>query len=136
MSELQNTTPETTQLLQQMAEAAQTQQRCARRQSLMMTVAALACVGILVLVGILFSQLQPVVQDLSAAAEDLTVVSQQLAAVDIQSTMEGLNDTMASAQQSLNQGAAKLEQLDIDTLNAAIRDLSEVISPLARLFGR
>ena len=131
-----NQTTEMKILMEKLEESARVQQHCAKRQTLLMTIAAAACVGILLLVGILFSQMQPVVQSLSTAAQDLTALSQQLAQVDIQSTVNGLNETMASAQQSLTRGAAKLEQLDIETLNAAIRDLSEVVSPLARLFGR
>ncbi len=136
MNELQNQNTELSSLLEKMEESAQVQKACAKRQSLMMTVAALACVGILLVVGILFMQIQPVVEQLSLAAENLTTVSEELAAVDFEATVAGLNDTMTSAQESLTQGAAKLEQLDIDTLNAAIRDLSEVVAPLARLFGR
>ena len=131
-----NETTEMTALLEKLEQTAQTQQRCAKRQAIMMTVAAIACVAILVLVLLLYVRVSPVIGQLNTAAEDLTLVSQQLAAVDIQSTVEGLNDTMASAQQSLTQGAAQLEQLDIETLNTAIRDLSEVVAPLARLFGR
>ena len=131
-----NETTEMTALLEKLEQTAQTQQRCAKRQAIMMTIAAIACVAILVLVLLLYVRVSPVIGQLNTAAEDLTLVSSQLAAVDIQSTVEGLNDTMASAQQSLTQGTAKLEQLDIETLNTAIRDLSEVVAPLARLFGR
>jgi len=125
MNELNTQTPEMTALLEKLEQSARVQQKCARRQSLMMTVAALACVGILVLVALLFTQLQPVVQDMSQAANNLTAISDQLAALDLEATVNGLN-----------QSAAKLEQLDIDTLNTAIKNLSDVIAPLARLFGR
>lgn len=123
MNELNTQTPEMTALMEKLEQSAQVQQKCARRQSLMMTVAALACVGILVLVALLFTQLQPVVQDMSQAANNLTAISDQLAALDLEATVNGLN-----------QSAAKLEQLDIDTLNTAIKNLSDVIAPLARWF--
>ena len=123
MNELNTQTPEMTALMEKLEQSAQVQQKCARRQSLMMTVAALACVGILVLAVLLFTQLQPVVQDMSQAANNLTAISDQLAALDLEATVNGLN-----------QSAAKLEQLDIDTLNTAIKNLSDVIAPLARWF--
>ena len=123
MNELNTQTPEMTALMEKLEQSAQVQQKCARRQSLMMTIAALACVGILVLVALLFTQLQPVVQDMSQAANNLTAISDQLAALDLEATVNGLN-----------QSAAKLEQLDIDTLNTAIKNLSDVIAPLARWF--
>ena len=130
-----NHTAEPTVLLEKLEQSAQIQQHCAKRQSTMMTVAAIACVGIFLLAAVLFVQMQPVISQLNTAAEDLTEVTRQLAAVDIESTVDGLNKTMASAQQSLNEGAQKLEQLDIETLNAAIEDLYEVVAPLSRLFG-
>ena len=61
MNELNTQTPEITALLEKLEQTAAIQQKCARRQSLMMTVAALACVGILVLAGLLFFRLQPVI---------------------------------------------------------------------------
>ena len=125
MNEQNPQTSEMTALLEKLEHSAAVQQKCARRQSLMMTVAALACVGILVLAGLFFFRLQPILQDLGSASQALTAVTDQLAALDLQSTIDGLN-----------QSAAKLEQLDIDTLNTAIADLAEVIAPLARLFSR
>ena len=125
MNEQNTQTPEMTALLEKLEQSAAVQQKCARRQSLMTTVAALACVGILVLAGLLFFQLQPMMQNLGDASEALGILTDQLSAIDLE-----------SAADSLNQGAAKLQQLDIDTLNTAIANLSEVISPLARLFGR
>lgn len=125
MNELNTQTPEMTALLEKLEQSARVQQKYARRQSLMMTVAALACVGILVLIGLLFMQLQPMMQDLSLASQNLNAVSEQLAAVDFEAAVD-----------SLKQGADKLEQLDVETMNAAIQNLSEVIAPLARLFGR
>ena len=125
MNEMNTQTPEMASLLEKLEQTAALQQKCARRQGLMITVAALACVGILVLVAVLFTQLQPVVQDMSQAAGNLTSISDQLAAIDLENAVD-----------NLTQGAAKLEQLDIDTLNTAIANLAELIAPLARLFGR
>ncbi|MBP0962959.1 MAG: hypothetical protein J6Q99_01535 [Oscillospiraceae bacterium] len=125
MNELNTQTPEMTALMEKLEQSAQVQQKCARRQSLMMTVSALACVGILVLAGLLFFRLQPVMHNLEAASQTLGSLADQLSTVDL-----------GSAADSLTQAAAKLELLDIDTLNTAIGDLAEVISPLARLFGR
>lgn len=131
-----NETTEMTTLLQKLEENAAVQKSCAKRQSLLMTIAALACVGILILIAVLFFQLQPVVEEMSLAAQNLSAVSEELAALDLASTINGLDETITTAQQSLSEGAAKLEQLDIDTLNSAIKSLSDVVSPLARLFGR
>lgn len=123
---------ETAALLEKLEQAAHTQQDCARRQSRLAAIAAAACVGIFLLVGILFVQLQPAVARLNTAAENLSRVSADLAEIDFEATVSGMNDAMTSAQQSL----AQLEQIDIDTLNAAINDLADVVTPLARLLGR
>ena len=130
-----NETAEMTALLEKMEQTALAQQQAARRQTLLMTVAAAACVGILILVGILFGQLQPVVAQLQDSTALLSYVTEELAAVDIAGTVQGLNDTVALAQEGLSDGLGKLEQLDIDTLNAAIADLARVVEPLSKFFG-
>ena len=49
--------------------------------------------------------------------------------------VENINILVESSQESLGQATAKIDSIDIETLNQSIQDLSTVIGPIARLFG-
>lgn len=70
---------------------------------------------------------------------NLEQTSTQLAQVDLESMVSNVDTLVASGQQSLEASMAKLNSVDFDALNQAIKDLAAVIEPLAnmtRLFGR
>ena len=70
---------------------------------------------------------------------NLEQTTNQLAQVDLESMVSNVDALVVSGQQSLEASMAKLNSVDFDALNQAIKDLSTVIEPLAkmtRLFGR
>ena len=70
---------------------------------------------------------------------NLEQTTDQLAQVDLESMVSNVDALVVSGQQSLEASMAKLNSVDFDALNQAIKDLSTVIEPLAkmtRLFGR
>lgn len=70
---------------------------------------------------------------------NLEQTTNQLAQVDLESMVSNVDALVVSGQQSLETSMAKLNSVDFDALNQAIKDLSAVIEPLAkmtRLFGR
>lgn len=70
---------------------------------------------------------------------NLEQTTDQLAQVDLESMVSNVDALVVSGQQSLEASIAKLNSVDFDALNQAIKDLSAVIEPLAkmtRLFGR
>ena len=70
---------------------------------------------------------------------NLEQTTDQLAQVDLESMVSNADALVVSGQQSLEASMAKLNSVDFDALNQAIKDLSAVIEPLAkmtRLFGR
>lgn len=70
---------------------------------------------------------------------NLEQTTDQLAQVDLESMVSNVDALVVSGQQSLEASMAKLNSVDFDALNQAIKDLSAVIEPLAkmtRLFGR
>ena len=77
------------------------------------------------------------VQDLAMEAEtvmaDLGVVAEALAAADLGSIVENVNILAADSQSAVADAMAKLDTIDIETLNKAIRDLAAVVEPLARI---
>lgn len=76
-------------------------------------------------------------QGLAAEAEtvmaDLGVVAQALAAADLDSIVENINSLAADSQSVVADAMAKLDTIDIETLNKAIQDLATVVEPLAKI---
>ena len=77
------------------------------------------------------------VQDLAIEAEtvmeDLGVVAETLAAADLGSIVENVNILAADSQSAVAEAMKKLDTIDIVTLNKAIKDLADVVEPLAKL---
>lgn len=77
------------------------------------------------------------VQDLAIEAEtvmaDLGVVAEALAAADLGSIVENVNILAADSQSAVADAMQKLDAIDIETMNKAIRDLAAVVEPLAKL---
>lgn len=83
------------------------------------------------------------VKDLAVEAEtvmeDLGVVAEELAAADLSGIVENVNDLTAESQGVISNAMAKLDSIDITTLNKAVKDLASIVEPLARvssLLGR
>lgn len=77
------------------------------------------------------------VQDLAVEAEtvmgDLGVVAEALAAADLSSIVENVNILAADSQSAVADAMKKLDTIDIETLNKAIKDLADVVEPLAKV---
>ena len=66
---------------------------------------------------------------------DLGVVAESLAEADLGSIVENVNALASESQNAVAGAMKKLDAIDIDTLNQAIRDLADIVGPLAN-FGR
>lgn len=82
------------------------------------------------------------VHDMAGQAEtildNMETVTQELADADLGSMVENVNVLAAESQSVVSEAMEKLDTIDIDTLNKAIQDLSDVVEPLAKvskLFG-
>ena len=82
------------------------------------------------------------VHDMTGQAEtildNMETVTQELADADLGSMVENVNVLAAESQSVVSEAMEKLDTIDIDTLNKAIQDLSDVVEPLAKvskLFG-
>ncbi len=84
------------------------------------------------------------VEDVAAQVNDMTdeaeiimdnmeTVTQTLADADLGGMVENVNTLTADSQTAVTEAIKKLDAIDIDTLNKAIRDLSDVVEPLAKL---
>ena len=77
------------------------------------------------------------VQDMTTQAEtvmtNMETVTQALADADLGSMVENVNALTQDSQVIVAEAMEKLDTIDIDTLNKAIKDLSDVVEPLAKV---
>ena len=72
-------------------------------------------------------------QEADAVMADLAVVAEALAAADLKSIVDNINTLAAESQGAVAEAMQKLDTIDIETLNKAIQDLSDVVEPLAKI---
>ena len=141
-------------LLSEIAENSRAQLENYRKQLFFTRVCAIALAAIL-LVSLISAVL--VVPKAVRALDELHTVAGRLEALDIEALLDDidrlletlkpvakrldplmgdLGDTVLAAQRDMEEALKAIESIDIETLNKAIADLSAIVEPLARLFGR
>ena len=129
-----------TELLARLEASAARQEAYAKKQCSLARFTALACGGLLAVALVCAALLIPraiaLLDEADAAMADLTVISSELADTDIGGMVDNVDHLVTEAQTRLADAADQINDIDIQTLNKAIKDLSDVIAPLANLFGR
>lgn len=123
-------------LLKQIEKNSRQQARAARLQCLLALVAAVFCIGVFVLIFNFLPRLDEVVTQMQTVLGNLETTTQELAALDLSGMMDGIDALVASGQDGLAQTMEKLNTIDIETLNKAIKDLAAVVEPFAKLVNR
>ncbi len=135
--------------MNQMKESNDIQARYAKKQSRMAGLSAFFTFIILVVVIAIavilvppalatLEQANSTLAELENVASELEVVTTDLAKADISGMLNNVNGLVVSSQQDLSEAMKKIDALDINTLNAAIKDLYSVVKPMAnfmRPFG-
>ena len=83
-------------------------------------------------------QVQAMTGQAEPIMDNMESVTQTLADADLGTMVENVNVLAAESQTVVSDAMVKLSTIDIDTLNKAIQDLSDVVEPLAKvskLFG-
>lgn len=116
------------------------QEKYARRQYRMSQVTAAAAILMLLAVAYTCWLVVPKVNDtyrrLEVVMGDLEVITSELADADLDQMITDIDRLVVSSEGNINEAMEKLNAIDIEKLNKAIGDLSDVISPLANFFGR
>lgn len=84
------------------------------------------------------SQVYAMTDQAETIMDNMETVTQALADADLGTMVENVNALAAESQTIVSEAMEKLDTIDIDTLNKAITDLSDVVEPLAKvskLFG-
>lgn len=69
------------------------------------------------------------------AVDSLTAVAIELEKANLPEMIEEIGNLVGSSQETIEETRKKIDEMDMESLNQAISDLSAVVSPLAKLFG-
>ena len=141
---------------QDMNHAVQELERCMKQQLKMaklqciLSTAAAVCCGLVLIAAISlvprFLSLVETTETLAARANtvlaDLETVTSDLAEADLEEMVGNVNglvdqsrEGVAVAKEGVELAVDKINAIDIDTLNQAIKDFSDVVEPLAKFFN-
>ena len=101
-----------------------------------MVAAAASCITICIMLGQLIPQVQQAIYQMQSVLTGLQAVSDQLAGLELESMVTNMDSLAVYAQQSLQQTMDKLNTIDLEALNKAIRDLAQVVEPLANFVAK
>ena len=121
-------------LLQQIERTGKKQLRAQRLRCLFSLVGALACVAAVVILMRVLPQVEGMVAHMQTTLNNLESVTEQLTAMDLEGMIANVDELVTTGRETLTETAGKLESLDMETLNRAIKDLAAVVEPLARIF--
>lgn len=129
-------------LLERMEKQSRKQVGYARLQFVFSVVAAVCCV-VLLLTGMrVLPQLQEAVTQAETVLTNLETVTTELAASDLSGMVENVDalvtnvdGLVGTSQAGVEQTMEKINAIDFEALNDAIKDLSDVVEPIAKFFN-
>ena len=102
-------------------------------QCLFMLGAAVCCVLVLLQVLTVLPQVTQVMDQMETVMANLEEATGALTDLDMAGMIADVDTLVVTGQQTLEATIAKLNALDIETLNKTIQDLADVVEPLAKL---
>lgn len=140
---------DTAYLLARLEENSRKQVRLARAQCVFSAVTLVCCIAILIMAVMFVPKLDTLVTQVSGfvdnaekVVENLNTISTDLAELDLSTMMENMNglitdvdDLITTTREGLEDTMEKIDKIDFDALNKAIKDLADVIEPLAKFFN-
>ena len=122
-------------LMKQIESSNAGQEKYARKQYIMSQITAAASIvilGIVLYVAVtLLPRANATFDNLELVMGNLQVITSELADTDIDGMINNVNRLVTSSQQDVEDALSKVNAIDFDSLNKAIKDLSDVIAPLA-----
>jgi len=122
-------------LLERLDQSNRQQAKYARWQCIFSVAAAVCCVGLFVLVYHLMPEVRSLTNQMETVLTNLELVTDQLAGMDLGSIVRNVDDLVVTTQEGVEQTMNRLNAIDFETLNQAIRNLSDVVQPLAKFFN-
>lgn len=123
----------TLELMEKIEENSRRQLRTNRILCAFTGVAMVCCLVMLMTVLRLVPQVSQVMAGMQSVLSNLEETTSQLTKIDLGSMVENVETLVATGQESLEQTMDKLNNLDLDTLNAAINALGTVVEKLQKV---
>lgn len=112
----------------------------AKKQYRMSQITALASILILAIViytsATIIPRVNRLFDDVETVMDSVNVVAKELEEANLGQMVTDIDNLVTSSDQSVKEALRQINSVDIKTLNQAIQDLSNLISPLARFFGK
>lgn len=114
------------------------QQTASLKKQLFVTriLAAAGCVLAAAVIAVFLLIVPPMLQIISQGQETLVEATDTLQTLTDIQTLFDENGLVWQSSEALSQATEKLNRMDIESLNSAIRDLGAVVEPLAEFFGK
>jgi predicted PurR-regulated permease PerM len=123
-------------LLERMEKNSRKQVFFARVQFILSAVALLCCIVLLLSGMKILPQLQNTVQQTETVISNLESVTTALAQADLANMVNNVDGLVTTSQEGIEQAMEKIDAIDIEALNQAIKDLSDVINPISNFFNK
>lgn len=128
-------------LLERIESSNRKQTRYARLQFILSFTAAGACL-VLIFAGMkILPQLRQIIMQTETVLTNLETVTTELASADLPGMVSeidvlvgNVDELVSTSQTGVEQAIAKINAISFDQLNEAIKDLSDVIEPIAKFF--
>ena len=122
-------------LLERLDQSNRQQAKYARWQCIFSVAAAVCCVALFVLVYHLMPEVRSLTGQMETVLANLELVTDQLAGMDLGSMVRNVDDLVVTTQEGVEQTMGRLNAINFEELNRAIRNLSDVVEPLAKFFN-
>jgi archaellum component FlaC len=86
--------------------------------------------------GDAIEQVNSMMGEVQSVVTNLDKSTKELAAIDLEGVLTNVNSLVETSEKSVQDTVKKIDDVDLDSLNKAIKDLSTIISPLAKLFKK
>lgn len=119
------------QIMSKLEENSRKQLKFARIQCLFSVICAVCCVILLVIVLQFLPQIEAMMVHAEAILSDLEVISAEMAKLDLAQMVENINSLVSTSQTGVEEALEKINEIDFEALNQAVKDLSDVVKPMA-----
>lgn len=84
----------------------------------------------------ILSDFEATMEEVNEGVENLNETAAELANIDFEGLVDDTTKLIDDANEGILQAVEKIQAMDIEELNTAIKDLGSIVAPLAKLFGR
>lgn len=120
------------------------QRKESRMARISMITSIIVVIGVLISLGILVPRLYSTVTSIESSVKEMDTLVQTAqtsltnanqSMTNIDTMINNVNSVVVDNTQSLTDAVGNIKAIDIQKLNQSIQDLSNIVGPLARLFG-